>query len=207
MTKIKNIIILFYCLVLPLFLHLPNCFADNCLKFAGKVRRAHEWLFGIDYPYWFSLAQLKVESGCIWRTSLDGWGSLGYAQITPKFWDKELSLLFPNWKVKDNSDYFMAQAYILWKMHMMNRCKKLFITYQCYNRSCRKVLRETKGCCSWAQGYKECKKHARKICVWRKNGKCLQYRTDCDINYNYSKKIYRVGSKWQEWYSKRWKFW
>jgi len=204
--KIRKCIISSCLLVLPLFLPCLSI-AGDCKKFAGKVRKAHEWFFGIDYPYWFSVAQLKVESGCKWRTSLDGWGSLGYAQITPRFWDKELSKKFPNWKTKDSFDYFLSQAYILWKYHKLNKCKKLFITYQCYNRSCYKVLKETKGCCSWKQGYQECLKKPRKICVWRAKGKCKQYRTDCDINYNYSRKIYRIGIKMKEWETKRWVFW
>ncbi len=178
----------------------------RCYKLKQKVRKAHIYYFGFDYPYWFSLAQLFVESHCRWILSKDGWGSLGYAQITPRFWDKELSKLFPAWKTKDSTDYFMSQAYILWKYHKLNKCKKLYITYQCYNRSCYKVLRENKSC-SWRQGYKNCLRHPRKVCVWKRNEKCLQYRTNCSINYFYSKKIYRAGKLWEEWKTRRWKFW
>lgn len=182
------------------------CFTGDCKKFIWKVKTAHQWFFGIDYPYWYSVAQLKVESNCRWRTSLDGWGSLGYAQITPRWWDKELSKYFPAWKTKDSMDYFFSQAYILWRLHKLNKCKKLFITYQCYNRSCYKVLKETKDC-SWKQGYKECLKHSKKICVWRVNGKCKQYRTNCNINYSYSKKIYIFGKPMRLWRCKRYSFW
>ena len=206
--RIKNLIISFCLLVLLLFLPcLSVAGIEDCKKFSDKVRKAHEWFFGIDYPYWYSVAQLKVESNCRWRTSLDGWGSLGYAQITPRWWDKELSKLFPSWKEKDSFDYFLAQAYILHKYHKINKCGKLFITYQCYNRSCWKVLKETKGCCSWEQGYQECLKKPKKICVWRVKGKCKQYRTDCDINYLYSKKIYKYGKPLEEWKTEKYKFW
>lgn len=194
-------------MVQQLFLLLANSLADDCSKFSWKVRASHQWFFGIDYPYWFSVAQLKIESNCIWRTSLDGWESLGYAQITPRFWDAELSELFPAWKTKDSTDYFMSQAYILYKYHKLNKCQKLFITYQCYNRSCSKVLNETKGCCSWEQGYKICMKNPKRICVWKVGNTCRQYKIDCDINYNYSKKIYLYGIRLKEWEGYRFTFW
>lgn len=180
---------------------------DRCEQLKWKVRAAHQWFFGIDYPWWFSLGQIKAETGCRWIGSLDGIGSLGYAQITPRFWDKELKKYFPAWKIKDSFDYFYAQAYILKKYHKINKYKKLFITYQCYNGRCRKILREVLPDISWETGYKNCLKHKRKICVWRKKGKCLQYRYDCDINYSYSKKVFKYGIKYQEFSSKRWKFW
>ena len=187
-----------------------NVFASiyACKKWSIKVRQSHEFFFGLDYPYWFSVAQLYIESNCRWITSLDGIGSIGPAQITPQWWDKELSKYFLEWKLKDSTDYFFAQAYILYKLHKLNKCQKLFITYQCYNRSCSKVIKETKGCCSWGQGYFTCKqKYDEIICVWEKNGICKQYRSSCDINYNYSKKIFKNGIKLKEWETNRWKFW
>lgn len=187
-----------------LFLPLAN--GTECLKFEGKIRRAHDWFFGIDYPYWFSLAQVKVESNCVWRTSLDGWGSVGYAQITPKFWGSELTKIAPEWKVKDRSDHFLAQAYILWKYNALNSCNKLYITYQCYNRSCKKVIMENINCI-WEKGLSSCLSNPTSICVWKKGNQCLQVRTDCDINYTYSKKIYQEGIKYERWKPKRWLFW
>ncbi len=192
--------------VLLLFLPLVS-FASNCKFYSAFVRKAHRFYFGVDYPYWFSVAQLKVESNCRWVRSRDGHGSVGPAQITPKFWDEILRQKYPFWGIKP-SQYFMAHAYILWKMHKRNKCKSLFITYQCYNRSCYKVLKETKGCCSWYQGYEVCKRTGRNICVWRsKTGKCLQYRSECDINYNYSRKIYKYGKRMTLWKTNRWRFW
>ncbi len=190
---------------LLLFLPLHEAFASDCSKLEGKIRQAHEWFFGIDFPYWYSLAQVKVESNCIWRTSLDGWSSIGYAQITPKFWEKELKD-FPNWKIKDQADHFFAQAYILQKYHSQNPCNKLYITYQCYNRSLKKVLKENKDC-EWDKGFIICMQNPQNICVWKKNGKCLQFRTDCDINYNYSRKIFDEGRKLERWKTRRWIFW
>lgn len=190
-------------MVLLLFLLWDKSFACSEIQ----VRKAHEWFFGVDFPYWFSYAQLKVESNCIWRTSLDGWGSVGYAQITPKFWDKELKEIAPDWKVKDSSDHYIAHAYILKKMQDCNPCKKLFVMYQCYNRSCNKVLREVGRKCSWEEGLQKCLEKPMNICVWKKDGKCIQYKTDCEINYNYSVKIYEKGVKMERWKTKRWIFW
>lgn len=181
--------------------------AEDCSKYKGKVRRSHEWFFGLDYPYWFSLGQLEVESNCLWMTSLDGWGSIGPAQITPKFWDAELKELFPNWKVKDHADYFMAQAYILAQAHKDNPCDKLFITYQCYNRSCRKIVRECFPECKWEAGYQKCMQRPEQICVWKVKDQCKQYRTSCDINYSYGRKVYQNGKKYEDFQTKRWSYW
>ncbi len=193
-------------MVLHLFLLGDRVFARDCLKFDGLVRKAHEWFFALDFPYWYSLAQLEVESNCIWRTSLDGWGSIGYAQITPKFWEHELRTLFPQWQLRDSADYFNAQAYILSKLHKQNKCGKLYVTYQCYNRSCSKVMKENKSC-NWKEGLKECNKRPIQICVWKKGDTCVQYKTDCDINYQYSLKVYRYGVSLQKWVIQRWSYW
>ncbi len=190
-------------MVLLLFLLLDRL--DACSEV--QVRKAHEWFFGLDFPYWFSLAQLRVESDCIWRTSLDGWGSIGYAQITPKFWEKELKQVAPEWKVKDSLDHYVAHAYILRKIQTGNRCQKLFVMYQCYNRSCGKVLREVGKQCRWEVGMEECLRRPVHICVLKRDGRCLQYRTDCDINYNYSLKVYKEGSRLERWRTERWQFW
>jgi len=179
---------------------------DLCNKYRDSVKKAHRFYFGIDFPYWYSVAQLRVESNCIWRTfSKDGWGSVGPAQITPKFWDKELSELFPDWK-ESPPNYFMAQAYILYKMHKQNKCQKLYVTYQCYNRSCRKVVQENYPECKWEKGFEKCKPEM--ICVWRKDNLCKQWKSSCDINYEYSYKVWEFGRVYREgedgW---KWRYW
>jgi hypothetical protein len=103
-----------------------------------KVKQASDFVLGLDYPYWYNLGQIEAETNCAWKTSLDGWGSIGYAQLTEKFlpWLKEK---FPNWKIQGHIDHFMAQAYLIKQLLDQVVCKKLWCVYQCYNRSCWKI--------------------------------------------------------------------
>jgi len=178
---------------------------DECGKYRYFVKRAHEWYFGIDYPYWYSIGQLRVESNCIWTLSRDGWNSIGPAQITPQFWDRELAKVHSAWK-ESLGDYFMAQAYILRKMHNQNLCQKLYITYQCYNRSCRKVVYENYPECKWEVGFNRCK--PQMVCVWRKRNECRQWKDSCKINYEYGYKVWKFGKIYREgedgW---KWRYW
>jgi len=209
-SKLRKIIILYLLLqflIAMLFADKLHSRKDACEKLKWKVKAAHSWVFGINYPYWFSLGQIRAETNCRWITSLDGLGSIGYAQITGKYWDKVLKKKFPNWKKCSAFDYFLAQAFILKQFNKRNKYHKLFITYQCYNGRCSKILKEVSPTGSWEKGYKACLKHKRKICVWRKGKKCLQYRYDCDINYGYSKKVYKYGIKYKEWSPKHWHYW
>lgn len=193
---IKKFIILLFFVALVLF----SLSAEACNEL--KIKQAHEWFFGLDYPYWFSVAQAKIESNCRWVTSLDGHGSIGYLQITSKWFDAELKNAgFYYWQEKDHIDYYFSHAYILAKLHKLNKCRLLYITYQCYNRTCKRVIRENNSC-SWDKGYQACLQNDKQVCVLKKEGKCLQYRSSCDINYSYSKKIYGEGKKLEEWKSK-----
>lgn len=197
--------------VLFLILFLCNVvYAGDCRKFSGDVRRASEFILGIDFPWYYNLGQLEVESGCLWRTSLDGWGSIGYGQITPKFWGKILKRLFPNWDVKDHTDHFLAQSYILKDILRNVHCKdRLWNLYQCYNRSCNKVNREaSNSACLFLVAEKICyDRYLENICVHKSGDNCLQWRSNCDINYNYSRKVYRFGRKYHDGrIEKTWKF-
>lgn len=171
---------------------------SNCQKLIPKVKSASEFILGIDYPWWYNLGQIETESNCIWQTSLDGWSSLGYAQITPTFWGKILTKFFPNWKHKEHQDHFLAQAYIIKDCINKAYCRKLWNVYQCYNRSCQKVnLEAKKGNCSYSKSFEICLEKPQFVCVWKgSNGSCKQWRSSCDINYSYSIKVFQNGKKY-----------
>lgn len=172
--------------------------ASACRKLVPKVKSASEFVLGINFPWWYNLGQLETESNCIWRTSLDGWGSIGYAQITPRFWDRVLQQHFPNWKIKEHQDHFLAQAYIVKEYLKQAYCKKLWNVYQCYNRSCRKVNLEAKRAnCNYNKAFEICLENPQPICVWKRpDGSCRQWRTSCDINYSYGLKVFQNGRKY-----------
>jgi hypothetical protein len=172
--------------------------ASECYKLVPKVKQASEFVLGIDYPYWYNVGQIEAESNCIWQTSLDGWSSIGYAQLTERFlpW---LNEKFPNWKVKGHTDHFMAQAYLIKQLLEQVSCKRLWCVYQCYNRSCWKVNREARQVgCVWEEAFRLCNvRYAENICVWKREGKCLQWRTSCEINYQYGYKVWKNGIKYR----------
>jgi hypothetical protein len=196
MSGLRGYIILLFCSVLLGFWQTAK--ASECGKLVPKVKQASEFVLGLEYPYWYNLGQIEAETNCLWKTSLDGWGSIGYAQLTEKFlpW---LNEKFPNWKVKGHIDHFMAQAYLI--KHLMGQvnCKKLWCVYQCYNRSCWKINREAeKANCVWERAFELCnEKFVENICVWKREGRCLQWRTSCDINYNYGYKVWKNGIKYR----------
>ena len=185
-----------FCWVVLGLLQVAN--ASECYKLMPKTRQASEFILGLDYPYWYNLGQIEAETNCIWRTSLDGWGSIGYAQLTEQFlpW---LSKKFPNWKTKGHMDHFLAQAYLIKQLINRVSCRKLWCVYQCYNRSCWKVNREAmQADCLWEEAFDLCnKKFVENICVWKQKRKCLQWRTNCDINYNYGFKVWKNGIKYR----------
>jgi hypothetical protein len=181
----------------------------DCRNLMPKVKNASDFVLGIDYPYFFNLGQIEVETDCFWRTSLDGIGSIGYAQITPAFWDKVLKKNFPNWKQKDNFDYFLSQAYIIKDARERAKIKKLWVVYQIYNRSAYFVNREAEeGLGSWERALDVCvAKYNQNICVWRQAGTCRQWRGSCEINYGYSLKVYEKGIKYRGIECSRYNFW
>jgi hypothetical protein len=154
----------------------------------------------VDFPYWYSVAQLLQESRCRNVISLDGVGSQGLAQITFRWWKKDLAKIGV-YNLRTTSNQLKAQAYINYKGYKKAKCKKLFVMYQIYNGGTL-VNKELKGTCKWSVGYNNCH---RKI-IHFKNGYTLNA---CKINYDYSKKIYLYGNKYYRdgTDSEKWSFW
>ena len=171
--------------------------AANCSFYSNDVRRFHYEQFGIDFPYWYSIAQIQKESNCINTLSKDGIGSEGLPQITYRWWAGELKK--HNIKdLKTVSNQLKAQAIINKYNYDRLPIKKLYIMYQAYNRNLNTVIKENvEGV--YEKGLYRCQtKNLQNICVWKlPNGTCKQYRTNCDINYNYSKTIYQYGQKYK----------
>ena len=50
----------------------------------------------------------------------------------------------------------------------------------------------------------------KRICVWRKGNSCVQFRTECDINYSYGKKIGFYGEEYRKYLGESttlWSYW
>jgi hypothetical protein len=170
---------------------------DNCYKIEAPVKEASERLLTDKFPYWYNLGLAKKETNCRWLQSLDGHGSIGYFQITPKFLDPILRPLYPDYDKPYSKDHFYAFTYYVKSLHSTNPSGKLFLTYQRYNggdwviKECKRV-----GVYEWSK----CKQSCRRgnVCVWRKNGVCMQYRSACDINYSYSLSIFNYGQRYKK---------
>ena len=182
-----------------------SLFAGRCNSYAQEVRVSHEYVFGIGFPYWFGIGQLQQESNCRNVISKDGVGSQGLPQITYRIWQKYL-----NSKGIDNiissTNQLHAQAWIMKDAKKQAYSSHLWVAYQLYNggplvnkeiKRARKDLgiREV----PWEIARKYCK---RKI-VHFSNGQSINA---CDINYDYSKKIYKYGLIYKL-YDTNYKFW
>jgi hypothetical protein len=187
--------------------------SDLCLdRYGSDIKRYSEWYFGIDYPYWYTIGLIKNESRCVWRRSLDGLGSVGVGQITPRFWDTELrkeglqfyaqeghehhagAIVYILKKVYDSTTSICSLPCSLCHQTKYPATKKLWIVYQGYNRNIAKLNREvsTLPSCDWSLWEKVCKEVD--VCVWRnKDGSCRQWRNGCDINAHYGLNVYTFG--------------
>jgi hypothetical protein len=170
---------------------------DNCQSIEAPTKEATEKVISSSYPYWYNIALAKKETNCRWLTSLDGHGSVGYFQLTPKFLDPILRPLYPDYTKPYSKDHFYAFAYYIKTLHKSNPSGKLFITYQRYNGG-DWVLKECKraGVYEWDKCRQACRRG--NVCVWKSNGVCKQYRSACDINYEYSLLIYKYGQKYKK---------
>lgn len=171
--------------------------SDNCLSIEAPTKEATEKILSDKFPFWYNLGLAKQETKCRWVSSLDGNGSIGYFQLTPKFLDPILRPLYPDYKKPYSKDYFYAFAYYIKTLQHSNPSNKLFITYQRYNggdwvlKECRRA-----GVYDWSK----CKQSCRRgnVCVWKSKGVCKQYKSACDINYEYSLFVYKYGQKYKK---------
>lgn len=194
-----------------------NCFAvDRCNSYAKEVRRAHWAVFGVDYPYQYGVAQLKEESNCRDIISNDGYGSQGVAQITWSMWKDTLTKNGIT-EIKTLGNNLRAQAFIM----KQNYSEKypLWVMYQRYNAGYYVIWEiERAGVSNWDKAYDACKdyytrkKNGEKLQHSRGDSKFtlksgIQYKSNCDINYEYSKKIFKSGIDYGDFKSNKFKYW
>ena len=167
----------------------------ECLRLEPQIKQATDKFFK-NFPYWYNIALAEVETKCRWRKSLDGHGSVGYFQLTPKFLDRFLRPYFPKY-TEPHLDHFYAFAFYLRSLYDTTPIKRLWIVYQRYNGG-NLVLRECQKANSYA--WEQCKAQCKRgnVCVWRSIDGCKQYRSACEINYSYSVKIYKSGVKYKK---------
>lgn len=194
-----------------------NAFAlDRCTPLVQEVRRAHFAVFGVDYPYQYGVAQLKEESNCREIISNDGYSSEGYAQITMSMWAKTLNENGIT-EVRTTRNNLRAQAFIMKANY--NPKYPLWVMYQRYNAGYYVIWEiQRAGVIDWDKAYGACKdyyyrkkkgeklEHARGDSKFTlKSG--VQYRSNCDINYEYSQNIFKMGKEYGNVVSNRFIYW
>jgi len=160
---------------------------EACIRISDKTKLATERFFGKEFPYWYNIGLAHTETKCRFVISKDGHGSVGYFQLTPKFLDQILRPYFPKY-TENHLDHFYAFAYYLRSLYK----EPLWIMYQRYNGG-DLVLKECgrAGSLKWEDCKAQCRR--KDVCVWFDGLSCKQYRSACDINYSYSKKVYQNG--------------
>ena len=185
-------LIRFLVLLLALTLYLTVCgrvqastVTARCASYSQEVRRAHAFYFGVDFPWWYSVAQLRKESACRDVISRDGIGSEGAAQITYRWWKDALEKQgIP--EVRTRSNHLRAQAFInydAWTRARRGGAPKLWVAYQIYNGGTL-VLTEIKR--AGAVDPAAARAHCRRKNITFNNGQTINA---CDINYDYSPRI------------------
>lgn len=190
-------ILLFLCVTL---------LADRCDNYKRDVRKAHYYVFGVDFPYWYGIAQLKQESNCRDILSRDGIGSQGLAQITYRWWQK-----FLNEKGIKNIDsiknQLLAQAYIMKNSKAQAYSSHMWVWYQVYNGG-GLVNKEIKRA-RLDLGIREVPHEIARTYCNRKNITFSNGQTinACDINYEYSENIYKYAQKYKLFSDGKYIFW
>jgi hypothetical protein len=178
----------------------------RCLKLEPAIQEATHKYIAKDYPIHYNIATAEKETSCRWRESLDRHGSVGYFQLTPKFLDPILRPLFPDYTKPYSKDHFYAFAYYLNTLIASNPTPRLWVVYQRYN-SGNWVIQECKraGSWEWEKCLQNCKRG--RVCVWKVGAECKQYRSACEVNYEYSLLIYRYAEKYHRSVDGRWRYW
>jgi hypothetical protein len=184
-----GIFILFVVIVLLLR---PTYGNDRCALLEKDVRVEHTKYFGFQFPYWFSLGQLKQESCC--RPDLTAFdGGMGVAQFMPKTERYVESLMGEKLDPYNPKQAIRMQARYLYQIHTKeNWSKKLWPTYAIYNGGATTLKKEFQkaGALDWAKMKANCVRKKIKL----KSGKMLDF---CDVNYDYSQRVFKYGNQYR----------
>ena len=170
--------------------------SDRCDGLVETVKRVSQHYLGKEFPWWYNVGVAKKETNCRWVISADGHGSVGYFQLTPKFLDRMLRPLFPDYDKVYSGQHFEAFAYYVGVLLRSSQVKKLWVVYQRYNGG-DWVLSECERAGSWV--WKECYRQCRRkdVCVWKTASGCRQWRSACEVNYEYSLRVWEYGRRWK----------
>jgi len=170
--------------------------AGRCEAFVQPVRVAHYQVFGLDFPYYYGVGQLKQESGCRNVISMDGVGSQGVAQITYRIWQKFLNTKGIH-DIQSIGNQTHAQAYIMKNCKQQAYSSHLWVAYQVYNGGSlvnKEITRARKDLGIREVPHDIARKYCKRKVVHFNNGQSI---SACDINYDYSEKVFKYGNQFK----------
>ncbi len=179
-----GIILLLLMFTTPLFA------TDRCADFVPDVRKEHSRVFGVGFPWWYGVGQLRQESCCRNVTAFDG--GMGIAQFMPKTSEDIQKQMGQKLNPYLPKDAVRMQAFYMSRIHSReNWTKPLWVDYQIYNGGKGTLYKEYQraGVADHDKMRTQCK---RKVIQLKKGSLDM-----CDVNYDYSKNVYKYGQTYR----------
>lgn len=162
--------------------------ADRCRDYLPDVRAQHIRWFGLAFPWWYGLGQLRQESGCRATVTAFDHGQ-GIAQFMPATAYEIRRLMRAGDLNPYNPEHAIRmQAFYMARLHRQNKAGGLWMTYQAYNGGWGPLRSEMHRAGSSDRGAMRQACQRRKVRL--KAGRVLDL---CDVNYDYSARIRRYG--------------
>ena len=190
-----------WCLILLLIPVYANAL-DRCATLVQTVRVEHIKYFGLHYPYWYGVGQLKQESACRETVTAFDAGQ-GVAQFMPKTAQYIQSLMGEKLNPYNAKQAIRMQAFYIHRIQRyenwtarpvsdgVSNGDHLWIAYQIYNGGKSLLYKEYQRAkkVNWAAMKAQCKRNK----IQMKWG-ILDL---CEVNYDYSKKIEKYGNQYR----------
>lgn len=167
---------------------------DRCREFITDVRNSHIRNFDGNFPWWYALGQIEQESAC--RANVTAFDAgMGLTQFMPATWNSiKKQMGRPDLNPYKAADSIEAQAFYMasiQKKENWTNPKRLWISYQIYNGGRGLLYKEYQraGVLDWDLMKSECQRKKIKM-----NWGTLDL---CEVNYDYSKKVYKRGDKYR----------
>lgn len=170
-------------ILIAVFFALPGYALDRCEAHVRDVRIEHVKQFGLQFPYWYGVGQLKQESAC--RAGVTAFDDgQGIAQFMPKTARYIQSLMGEELDPYNPKHAIRMQAFYMARIHRAeNWTGRLWISYQIYNGGRGALHQEflRAGLVDWEL--------MRLSCQRKKIAMKWGVLDLCAVNYDYSKKI------------------
>ncbi len=180
-----------WCLIILFLVAIPAHALDRCEAHIKDVRVEHTRYFGLQFPFWYGVAQLKTESAC--RTSVTAFDAgQGIAQFMPKTAQYIASLMGEALNPYNPRQAIRMQAFYMNRIHRKeNWTDRLWISYQIYNGGAGTLRAESQRAriTDWAG--------MRAVCQRKK----IEFKWGildlCEVNYDYSRKVEKYAASYR----------